>query len=127
MTAGITYLSGAVIVGTPGADNPDEGSDPGDGGMNAGAGGAAAETPFTLSQPGRLIAVLEECMARRIRPDRSGWSAARHLGMDLERHFGVRAPQSAIERALRTLARRHRLRLKVDAGGILWYRIEDDR
>lgn len=93
--------------------------------MGTAAGREAIETAFTLNQPGRLIAILEDCMARRIRPDRSGWSAARHLGMDLERHFGVRAPQAAIDRALRTLARRRRLRLKVDGAGVLWYRIQD--
>lgn len=84
---------------------------------------STTENTFTLNQPGRLIAVLESCMAQRIRPDRSGWSAARHLGSDLERHFGVRAPAPAIDRALRTLARRRRVRLKVDDDGILWYRI----
>lgn len=84
---------------------------------------ASAENTFTLSQPGRLIGVLESCMAKRLRPDRSGWSAARHLRSDLERHFGVRAPAHAIDRALRTLARRRRVRLKVDDDGVLWYRI----
>jgi hypothetical protein len=86
---------------------------------------APSETAYTLSQPGRLIGVLEECMARRLRPHRSGWSAAHHLGRDLERHFGVRAPADAIDRALRTLARRRRLGLKVDSDGVLWYRLAE--
>jgi hypothetical protein len=81
------------------------------------------ENSYTLSHPGRLVGVLEACMARRIRHDRSGWSAAKHLGWDLERHFGVQAPASSIERALRVLARRGRVRLKVDDGGVLWYRL----
>lgn len=84
---------------------------------------SASETSFTLSQPGRLIGVLEACMAKRLRPDRSGWSAAHHLGRDLERHFGVRAPAPSIDRALRTLSRRRRVRLKVDDEGVLWYRL----
>ena len=83
------------------------------------------ETSYTLNQPGRLLAVLETCMAARLRPQRSGWSAAHHLGLDLERHFGVSAPPAAIDRALRTLARRRRLRLKVDEAGILWYSLID--
>ncbi|MGD9571002.1 MAG: hypothetical protein AB7V62_03835 [Thermoleophilia bacterium] len=83
-----------------------------------------SENVVTLSQPGRLIAVLEECMEQRLRPHRSGWSAAHHLGRDLERHFGVRAPSPAIERALRSLARRRRVRLKADAEGVLWYRLQ---
>jgi hypothetical protein len=81
-----------------------------------------AENSYTLGQPGRLVAVLEACMAERLRPDRSGWSAARHPGWDPQRHFGGRAPWDAIERALRTLARRGRLRLKVDEDGVLRYR-----
>lgn len=82
-----------------------------------------SETVVSLSQPGRLIGVLESCMAARLRPDRSGWSAAHHLGWDLERHFGVRAPAGAIDRALRVLSRRRRVRLKVDEQGVLWYRL----
>ncbi len=85
---------------------------------------SAPENVVTLSQPGRLVGVLEECMEQRLRPNRSGWSAAHHLGLDLERHFGVRAPATAIERALRALQRRHRVRLKSDAQGVLWYRLE---
>lgn len=81
------------------------------------------ETVVSLNQAGRLIAVLEACMAARLRPDRSGWSAAHHLGWDLERHFGVRAPEGAIDRALRTLSRRRRVRLKIDEDGVLWYRL----
>ena len=84
---------------------------------------APTENSYTLSQPGRLVGVLETCMAQRLRPDRSGWSAAKHLGWDLERHFGVRAPTPSIERALRALARRGKVRLKVDDGGVLWYRL----
>ncbi len=64
-------------------------------------------------------------MARRLRPHRSGWSAAHHLGRDLERHFGVQAPPGAIDRALRSLARRRRVALKVDADNVLWYRLAD--
>jgi hypothetical protein len=85
----------------------------------------SSETTYTLSQPGRLVAVLEECMAARLRPHRSGWSAAHHLGRDLERHFGVRAPAASIDRALRSLARRRRVGLKVDSDGVLWYRLAD--
>ncbi len=85
--------------------------------------GGTDENALTLSQPGRLIAVLETCMEGRLRPDRSGWSASRHLGADLERHFGVRAPQAAIDRALRTLSRRGRVRLRSDGDGVLWYRL----
>lgn len=85
-----------------------------------------AETTYTLSQPGRLIDVLELCMADRLRPYRSGWSAPVHLGRDLERYFGVRAPVPAIERALRVLAKRKRVRLKVDENGTLWYHLRED-
>ncbi len=92
--------------------------------MDPSASAAAPENVVTLSQPGRLIAVLEECMEKRLRPTRSGWSAAYHLGRDLERHFGVRAPAAAIDRALRSLARRRRVVLKSDADGVLWYRLQ---
>lgn len=83
------------------------------------------ETPHTLARPGRLLEVLEDCMAARLTPRRSGWSAAHHLGMDLERHFGVRAPLPAIEAALRILVRRGRVRVWADAGGRRWYRLVD--
>ncbi len=82
-----------------------------------------SESVVTLNQPGRLIGVLESCMAARLRPHRSGWSAAYHLSRDLERHFGVRAPAPAILRALQVLARRRQIQLKVDAEGVLWYRL----
>lgn len=84
------------------------------------------ETAYTLHQPGRLLDVLEACMADRLRPGRSGWSAAVYLGRDLERHFGVRAPVAAIERALRELGRRKRVQLKLDDLRVLWYRLRVD-
>ena len=64
-------------------------------------------------------------MAARLTPRRSGWSAAAHLAMDLERHFGVRAPVPAIESALRILVRRGRVRVWADGGGRRWYRLAD--
>ena len=86
---------------------------------------SAEETGYTLSQAGRLIDVLEECMAARLSPRRSGWSIATHLGRDLERHFGVRAPVPAIERAMRTLVKRRVVRLTADASGTVWYRLRE--
>jgi hypothetical protein len=83
----------------------------------------AGENGYTLSQPGRLIEVLEQCMAARLTPQRSGWSTAAHLGRDLERHFGVRAPVGAIERAMRTLVKRRVVRLTADDTGVVWYRL----
>ena len=83
------------------------------------------ETGYTLSQAGRLVQVLEECMAARLTPQRSGWSTAMHLGRDLERHFGVRAPVQAIERAMRTLVKRRVVRLTADASGTVWYRLRE--
>ena len=62
-------------------------------------------------------------MADRLRPGRSGWSAAVHLARDLERFFGVRAPVPVIERALREMGKRKRVQLKVDDAGIVWYRL----
>lgn len=82
-----------------------------------------AETTYTLQQPGRLIDALESCMADRLRPGRSGWSAAVHLGRDLERFYGVRAPAPVIERALRDLCKHRRVQRKVDEAGVLWYRL----
>lgn len=84
---------------------------------------ATHESGYTLSQPGRLIEALEHCMAARITPRRSGWSTATHLGGDLERHFGVRAPVEAIERAMRTLVKRRVVRLTADDTGLVWYRL----
>lgn len=84
------------------------------------------ENHYTLSQPGRLIDALEECMARRLTPQRSGWSASNHLGRDLERFYGVRAPAHAIERALRVLCRRGRVRLRADDTGVIWFRLRQD-
>lgn len=81
------------------------------------------ETAYSLHQAGRLIDALEQCMLDRLRPGRSGWSAAVHLGRDLERFFGVRAPVSAIERALRELGKHRRIQLRLDDAGTLWYRI----
>ena len=86
---------------------------------------SAEETGYTLSQAGRLIDVLEECMAARITPRRSGWSTATHLGWDLERHFGVRAPVEAIERAMRALVKRRVVRLTADDTGTVWYRLRE--
>ncbi len=65
-------------------------------------------------------------MLDRLRPGRSGWSAAVHLGHDLERFFGVRAPISSIERALRELGKYRRIQLRLDDAGTLWYRIRPD-
>jgi hypothetical protein len=87
---------------------------------------AHEETAYTLSRPGRLMADLERCMAARLRPGRSGWSAAGHLSRDLERFFGVRAPVPSIEVALRALARRGRVRLRSDDAGRVWYRLVPD-
>ena len=83
------------------------------------------ESMVSLNQPGRLIGVLAECIAARIGPNRSGWSAADHLGRDLERHFGVRAPQTTIEHALRVLQRRRAVRLRVDEQGLVWYKLAE--
>jgi hypothetical protein len=83
----------------------------------------APETAYTLHQPGRLVDALESCMADRLRPGRSGWSAAEHLGRDLERFYGVRAPTAVIERALRDLSKHRRVQRKVDTAGVLWYRL----
>jgi hypothetical protein len=84
------------------------------------------ENHYTLSQPGRLLEALEECMARRLTPQRSGWSASNHLGLDLERFYGVRAPAYAIERALRVLSKRGRVRLNADDAGVIWYRLREE-
>lgn len=83
----------------------------------------ASETTYSLHQPGRLVDALEKCMADRIRPGRSGWSAAEHLGNDLERFYGLRAPTPVIERALRDLSKHRRVQRKVDSAGVLWYRL----
>ncbi|MGE3234480.1 MAG: hypothetical protein AB7O78_12200 [Thermoleophilia bacterium] len=64
-------------------------------------------------------------MAARLTPQRSGWSAAGHLALDLERHFGVRAPLPSIEAALRIMIRRGRVRVWADAAGRRWYRLLD--
>jgi hypothetical protein len=84
------------------------------------------ETAVSLSRPGRIVEQLERCMASRLTPGRSGWSASAHLGRDLERFFGVRAPLPSIESALRVLARRGRVRLRADPDGRLWYRLVTD-
>jgi hypothetical protein len=85
--------------------------------------GTAAPSVVELNRPGLLIPVLERCMAARILPRRSGWSAAHHLRRDLARHFGVSAPPEAIEAALRVLSQRRRVHLKSDERGVLWYRL----
>ncbi len=85
-----------------------------------------SETTYTLHQAGRLVDVLGRCMAERLRPHRSGWSAAVHLASDLERHFGVRAPMPAIQRALTVLIKKRRIRMKMDDDGVLWYRLWED-
>jgi hypothetical protein len=84
-----------------------------------------AENGYTLSQPGRLIDVLELCLEARLTPRRSGWSTAKHLGWDLERHFGVRAPLPSIERGLRVLVKRRRARITADDTGLVWYRLRE--
>ena len=81
------------------------------------------ETAYTLHQAWRLLDALEQCMLDRLRPGRSGWSAAVHLGHDLERFFGVRAPVSAIERALGELGKYRGARLRLDGTGALGSRI----
>jgi hypothetical protein len=87
------------------------------------AAGNAPETNFiVLNRPGRIIEVVEQCCLRRIAPNRSGWSTARHLGLDLHRLFGVHVPQTALDRALRELVKRERLRQRVDERGVVWYR-----
>jgi hypothetical protein len=85
--------------------------------------GSSEESIVSLSRPGRLIPALERCMAARLTPDRSGWSAAEHLGRDLRRHFGVSAPLGAVEAALRVLSARRTVLLRTDADGRLWYRL----
>lgn len=80
-------------------------------------------SPVDLVRPGAIIDAIERCMAARLTPDRSGWSAAAHLSRDLERHFGVVAPGSAIDGALRLLSARRRVSLRVDDSGALWYRL----
>lgn len=81
------------------------------------------ETAVTLQHPGRLLDVLEQAMADRLRPGRSGWSASVHLGHDLERFFGIRAPIDVIERALQQLSKNKRIQRMVDDTGTLWYRL----
>jgi hypothetical protein len=81
------------------------------------------ENVVTLSQPGRVIDVLGRCIVMRVGEGRSGWSAADHLGSDLERFYGVRAPMATIEHALRILQRRRQVRLRVDDGGTVWYHL----
>jgi hypothetical protein len=83
------------------------------------------ENGYTLNQAGRLIDVLEKCMFARLTPRRSGWSTATHLGWDLERHYGVRAPRPAIEKAMRALVRRRVARMTTDDSGLTWYRISE--
>lgn len=81
------------------------------------------ETMVSLSQPGRVIDVLSRCIAARLGPGRSGWSAACHLSRDLERHFGVRATEPSIDHALRVLQRRRRICMRIDEVGRVWYRL----
>jgi hypothetical protein len=84
------------------------------------------ESAVTLTQPGRVLEVLEKCMADRLDPGmhgRSGWSSAKHLGNDLERHFGVRAPMPVIERALRDMCKHKRAQMILDDAGVVWYRL----
>ncbi len=88
--------------------------------------GGHEETVYSLNHPARLVDPLERCMLDRLRPGRSGWSSATHLGHDLERLFGVRAPVPAIERALRELGRHRRIQLLLDDAGTLWYRIRPE-
>ena len=84
------------------------------------------ETAYSLNQPGRILDVLEQCMADRLDPGphgRSGWSSAPYLGNDLERHFGIRAPMPVIERALRDMCKRRHVQMMLDDAGVLWYRL----
>lgn len=74
-----------------------------------------------LTSVGALIPELERCIADRIAPGRSGWSAAHHLRADLRRHHGIHAPAEAVDEALRVLRRRRRVHLRLDADGVLWY------
>ena len=86
----------------------------------------STETAYTLHQPGRLLDSLVAAMADRLRPGRSGWSASVHLGHDLERFFGIRAPIQSIERALQQLAKDKRIQRMVDDSGTLWYKLRRD-
>ena len=81
-----------------------------------------AANAVTLSDPGRILDVVERCIAARVGPGRCGWSAAAHLGRDLERHYAMRVPTAALERALRQLAARRRIRRHCDSQGVVWYR-----
>lgn len=87
---------------------------------------ATDETVVTLSQPGRVLAVVEACIRERVAPGRSGWSAGHHLARDLERFYRVRVPRSALDRALRELVKRRRVRQHADAHGQLWYHAADE-
>lgn len=80
------------------------------------------ETAYSLQHPGRLLDPLEAAIAGRLRAGRSGWSTAVHLGNDLERFFGIRAPAQSIERALQQLAKEKRIRRMVDDAGTIWAR-----
>ena len=65
-------------------------------------------------------------MAARLDPGvhgRSGWSAAVHLAADIERHFGVRAPQAVLERALLDMCKHRRVQMMLDDAGTVWYRL----
>lgn len=87
------------------------------------------ETAYSLTQPGRILADLDRCMAARLEPGlhgRSGWSAARHLGLDLQRYYGIRAPVAVIERALREMCKHRRAQMMLDDEGTLWYRLVVD-
>lgn len=87
------------------------------------------ETAYSLNQPGRILGDLDRCMAARLDPGphgRSGWSAAHHLALDLERYYGIRAPIAVIERALREMCKRRRAQMMLDDAGTLWYRLVVD-
>lgn len=79
---------------------------------------------LTVSQPGQIISLIEECMAARIAPGRNGWSTTWHLRRDLQRMLGVVVPEKAMEQALVRLAKRGRIRRRLDEDGRLWVRIE---
>ncbi|MEW6581612.1 MAG: hypothetical protein AB1416_02475 [Actinomycetota bacterium] len=98
---------------------------PGRRGTGRGEESMSAGNIVELSEPGRVVIAVERCMRKRIAPRRSGWSTCAHLGRDLERDFGVRVPEAALERALMTLVRRHRVGMKTDERGVLWFRVRD--
>ncbi len=77
----------------------------------------------TLVRAGELIHLLEDCMAARLAPGRSGWSQAHHLRTDLDRLLGVQVPDGALDRALRQLSRRGQVVRRMDEDGHSWFKL----